>query len=600
MPLLAIFSALVCVQAFATPIQIVATYDKLKDVEARVDGVFETTPHSGFIPLQVRLENPTSRDLTWTLTTDAPNRNSGGLSSSSSVKITCPAGSTVNREVLAPIPPLLEDTWSHDVQVSLILPGHGSRLSYSSGRASPGFPSVALSNSISNGNRNALEKEMGSGSSHSYTEHFGADFDPARLPSDWRGLSGIDVLMMTRSEWQGLSATQRKAVVEWVHLGGTLDLYAKEDLSALSISELGFPDGKQGQIGLGHVRQYSYNQRSGSKASAYLYGGALTPKPLIKNVKNAKQVNNVSSDLSSGFRRGWELDEVLGQRSFKAWLWLLILTAFGILVGPINLFVLTGKARRHRLFITTPIISLVTSLLLGGLIFVIDGLGGKGVRFSAIELQPGQEGRSAYVTQQSLCSTGLLTGTSFTEKHPTVHRPAALSPSRWAHITAGGRGEDRGRLDVTDTNNFHGDWFKSRSRHGFHSTTIVPSRARFELSASTDAPELVSGLGFDVESVCYVDQAGKIWGSTSGVKTGQKVALSEISMADFSTWKTKSAFHAASALQRDLKNLVAQPGHFYAFTKKPTGLESDLVSSIRWNDTSAFVFGPVMASGSAR
>ena len=64
---------------------------------------------------------------------------------------------------------------------------------------------------------------------------------------------------------------------------------------------------------------------------------------------------------------------------------------FAVLVGPVNLFWLADASRRHRLFWSTPLISVAASLLLVGVIALQDGFGGSGERVMATLLVPDEQ-----------------------------------------------------------------------------------------------------------------------------------------------------------------------------------------------------------------
>ena len=66
---------------------------------------------------------------------------------------------------------------------------------------------------------------------------------------------------------------------------------------------------------------------------------------------------------------------------------ILILIIFSIIVGPVNLFVFAKSGRRHRLFFTTPLISLIAALLVLTFILFEDGVGGQGRRMLVMDLE---------------------------------------------------------------------------------------------------------------------------------------------------------------------------------------------------------------------
>jgi hypothetical protein len=123
---------------------------------------------------------------------------------------------------------------------------------------------------------------------------------------------------------------------------------------------------------------------------------------------------------------------LLGTRSFASWQVLVFLVIFGVLVGPVNLFVLAPAGKRHKLFITTPLLSIGASIVMVGLILIQDGTGGTGRRFIAINLQPDEA--AAYVTQEQISRTGVLFGTGFEMKQPVLIEPVALPDTPWVKL----------------------------------------------------------------------------------------------------------------------------------------------------------------------
>jgi len=563
-----------------------ADYEDSPGIEASVLSPYEVTGGlSGYLPYRVSLKNPTSKDRTWSVqSSNKINAGNGAMQASMNIEIECPANSEVTRDILVPVPPVLSEAYNVHSRVNLHLHGDRSHSDYENSHATPEWPGVAISEHLANRNLSDLKSEAKKRSSSSYRDNFGFVTNVKALGEDWRGLSSVDVFMLSDNEWEKLGARQRRAVDEWIHLGGTLDIYSKD--KAKSLAPYGFGPVAEGKVklsaGLGRIRLFSYDGRD------------LDAKQVTGRIV-ASEVRNRCKELSSDFRRAWGVSDLLEIRPFRAAFWLGLLTIFAVLVGPINLFLLTGKDRRHRLFITTPIISLVASLILGAFILVVDGFGGKGHRFSVVELQPGEGGRSAYLTQQSIASTGLLTTSAFRDENPSLHVPVVLAPSRWSRLE--GDRSDSGNFDVRPDGTHHGSWFRSRSRHGFVSQTVIPSRARFELAGDRDAPALVSGLGFTADKVFYIDDSGAIWQSEGPVSTGQRADLVKATEKEFSTWKKDEISPASSGLKKDLRTLGRTHGHFYTSTSEATGLELDLLASLRWRSSTSFVFGPVTVAG---
>lgn len=561
----------------------------LPGVEVEVTSAFEGIPLHGFTPLHIHVKNSSGRERTCRVETllRSLSYRSGSLRGTLHVEVACPPGSEVQREILVPVPPTLLDSHSRSGRFQVSLSGSGQEASgqyYHSSQATPQWPAIAIGKKLANRNLEELKKVAEK--RNALAKDFGLAVDSGKLSEDWRALGGIDVLLLMSAEWLGLSVRQRAAVRDWVHMGGTLDLHVAPGGGTLDEFGFAIEEGSKGgnfrEIGLGRVRLFA------------LQGEILDPAAVCQTVTKTA-VRNRGKELSRDFKSSWQLSNELPLRTFYSPGWVCLLILFGILMGPVNLFFLAGKQRRHRLFVTTPLIALLSSVLLGVFILVVDGTGGSGHRFTVLELQPGKGGRKVYVNEQSLVSTGLLTRSSFFERHPTLHFPVALSESRWARIT--GRNGDSGSLDVSEKGEFRGDWLRSRSRHGFVSQTVVPSRARFELAGTEAAPALVSGLGFSTGKVFYLAPDGAVWGSAAETTaTGERVALQRSNRAELKAWRKQVTERASSGLQRDLRELTFRPGYFYAAAGE-TGLEPSFVDSIRWEKSSAFLFGPVLAGG---
>ena len=136
-----------------------------------------------------------------------------------------------------------------------------------------------------------------------------------------------------------------------------------------------------------------------------------------------------------------------------------------ILIGPVNLFWIAGAGRRHRLFWTTPVISLSASLLLAIFIVLQDGFGGSGARVIMMQLLPDQ--KKAVIVQEQAAHTGVLLSKGFSTPDDLYLTPVDFRSS------GTGQYEQTGRA-------FAGDWFSSRRVQAHRATAIMPSRAEVQ------------------------------------------------------------------------------------------------------------------------
>jgi hypothetical protein len=290
--------------------------------------------------------------------------------------------------------------------------------------------------------------------------------------------------------------------------------------------------------------------------------------------------------FTNHYTHSWPAGAKLGERKFATAQVVIILFLFGILVGPVNLFVWAKPGRRHRLFFTTPLISLVASLLLAGLIAVQDGFGGKGVRHTLVLTDP--DTNKAYVMQEQASRTGVLLGGSFGRENGGL---AVQLP--WGSSGASGAGADR-RSFRQSGDTLSGDWFRSRSDQAQYMEAAVPSRGGIEISTGGGEPKLVSSFDFPLGEVVYVDRDGSYW-RADRADTGAEMAMRPMSREDFAAWciDCSRQFSAALKEQVSLDSLIHRRGMYFATSSEPDGLAIESLGSVRWRDSFTFLHGRV-------
>ena len=311
----------------------------------------------------------------------------------------------------------------------------------------------------------------------------------------------------------------------------------------------------------------------------YRHEGTLDVAEVVARYAKARQQRTVITGRQSEFA---SLIAEFGKRAFGNWQIAFILVAFGVLVGPVNLFVFAKAGRRHRLFFTTPLISLGASVLLVLLILFQDGTGGRGSRHVLVNLESGDT--AAYLTQFQASRTGVLFSSAF-EAPNTYAAQAALGASPWSAVSIGGSESLRYSLD---DDVFGGDWFQSRREHGHLLQTVRPTRARIELKGrigESKAPTIVSSLGFNLDELYFKDATGLLWKSAGVVKTGQRVTLQAIEGPEMHPFLTANTLWIN-------RQLLGEPGHFVASAKEAPGLTIQTHKSIDWADR-VLIFGPV-------
>ncbi len=568
---LLLFALLLPVSAQETMIRQV--FDPLTDTHVEVLALFTQPSNGGFLPVRVKIANNLTSPRSVQLRFDSSGGYDSRLQTKSSFAITAAAGKTVTQDIMVPLCSMLNG-YGQPASVSAQLSGSlGSASNTIRSNSGMDAHSVLLSEALFTPNASALDAVALKKSGASYGGHaFAGKFDPKQLPNDWLAFSGYDSVLMTDTDWSNVPAGARNAILSWVNLGGRLVVFSS---SRPSPATLGLPE----DAGFG-----SYEiQPIGSDLS-------LSPEATIDLVSLKNPVSSRAAAFKNDFNGRWPLQGRFGAQAFHYGIFIAVLIVFGGLVGPINLFVFAKSGQRHRLFITTPLISLGASMILIALIIFQDGFGGSGMRRILMEVRPDSGQNAAFLHQEQISRSGILMSSRFTVDPACLFTPVPIARSRWSRFTDdyNTRGSFNlqpggGKMEAS------GDWWQSRSEHGHALTAVVSTRGRIERSA--DPKVFVSTFDFPIETLYFLDES-KQWHRAEAIATGKPFSLTPVdaTVAEPALAKEANAF---TTRNREVFNRARnRPNHFIALTAKAPGI--DTLPGIRWKQTQTVITGPVV------
>jgi hypothetical protein len=194
-----------------------------------------------------------------------------------------------------------------------------------------------------------------------------------------------------------------------------------------------------------------------------------------------------------------------------------IMLAFVVLIGPVNLYVLSRMNRRTWLLWTIPAISLVTCLLVFAYSLLREGVT-PDVRTEGLTLLDQLNRRATSVGMTAFyCPLTPSKGVSFrfdTEATPLVN----VEP--W-----GRRSGTQREVDWTQSQQLGRGWVMARVPAHFQLRKSETRRERLQLDASNGQLTVINGLGAGIRSLWLADSSGRIYRATN-VAVGQKAALS--------------------------------------------------------------------------
>ena len=546
--------------------------DTKTDTHVEVTSLFSHPSLGGYLPVRVLIANnqkvPHKIFLSFK---DATNYNDQ-TSTTSSYSFVAPAGKTVSQDILVPL--TAQNGTAHYQRLTVNLNGSMGKVSGSVSTVfSPDQPAVLLSESLYTPNGSALDTEQntrGSSSHGGSSNGFSSKFDPKRLPDDWRAFSGFDSIMLTETDWTATPPGSRNAILSWLRLGGQLVVYSENPSKP---SAIGIPE--DSSFGSVVMKGIGADLRLDAKETVTL----SIPKTPLKT-----RLGSVSSDFNSG----WPIQTAFGEKSFNYVVFILILIAFGILVGPVNLFVFAKSGRRHRLFITTPLISIGTSLILVVLIIFQDGFGGEGSRLVLMEVRPDENQNAAFIHQEQFSRTGVMTSPSFTVDASALIAPLPLKKSRWARFT--GDYDSRGTYDLQPADGklyASGNWFQSRSEQGQLITAVVPTRGRIE--AAPEPGQLISTFDFPIETLVFRNAAGD-WFRAENVTKGRAITPAPVDPTMILPFLNGLVDKFSERNKTLLNQTKMREDHFIAITNEAPAIATH--PGIDWQTTTV-ITGPI-------
>lgn len=566
-----LFLFLLATRLSAQETMIREVYDTKTDSNVEVLALFSKPSPGGFMPVRVKLSNNLKNDRAAYLNFESTTNYSSGSHTASEFDFQAPAGKSVTQDILVPICPAgTNSDWS---QLTVRLGGSLGEGSNQMSSSSDGKqPAVLLSEALFTPNASSLDGALTSTSRYGGKTEFAAKFDPKQLPDSWLAFSGYDSVIMTDLDWTNTPSSSRNAILSWVRNGGQLVIFTtgSGDLKSMGIHE----EASYGSILLRTIPNDL----------------KLDPKATIALVSKDNPNKPRDAALKNDFDGRWPLQNHFGAQTFRYGLFIAVLILFAIIVGPVNLFVFAKSGQRHKLFITTPIISLAASALLIALIIIQDGFGGSGARRVLMEVRPDGDQNAAYIHQEQFCRTGVLTGSRFTIPELCDFSPVPIAASRWARFTSSSAANGTYNLQPQDGKlKVSGDWFQSRSEHGHSLTTVISTRGRIE---RTDNPlALVSTFDFPIESLFYHAADGQ-WFRANQIATGKRFTLTPVDAA-MVVPVLKKEITTYSDRNRDILKRVSERRNCYvALTGEAPGVPTH--PGIRWKETRTVITGPVL------
>ncbi len=597
--LIFLMSLLASISGFAQETFFRNVYEPKGGSYVEVEALCGKLPSTGYAPIRVTLANrtlvPASVSLNFRSESSAADyRSDGKLSMSSSFSVSAAAGTVSTVDLMVPVASCVKSGGSYggssgqqSLELSMFGVSSGSYTQSSS--IEDDFPNILMSEPLYTPNASALDAETAkvSGSSHSYSrgsQSFAGKFTPTKMAEDWRAYSGYDRIIMTDGDWLAMTPGARAAVLRWNRLGGELQILAVNPGS--TPNTLGFSfDSSKGEIGVRGMGHVEIEKRK----ALFIDVPAMVSK--VSSPRTGVPAVFQSGYLKNDYPGTWGLQNSMGTKTFHFILFILIMIAYGVLVAPVNLFVFAKSGMRHKLFTTTPIIAIGASIAMVGLIFLQDGLGGKGVRAQLMEVSSEDGDNNAYIYQEQVSRSGVLIGNRFHMNDACVITPLPLAQSQWTRLNLDSKTDQNYAINADDKGmQVTGDWFQSRSEQAQLLRAILPTRARIEELPAGESPALLSYFEYEIDKLYIRGTGGKFW-KAEQIASGKNFLCTETTASDYESFVNIQAGLLGNTNKARLKTLSERENHFVAVSKSAPMMET--FSSIRWKDNTSIITGDI-------
>lgn len=304
----------------------------------------------------------------------------------------------------------------------------------------------------------------------------------------WLGYSTFDTVAIDRAEIEKLPAEVSAALQDYVAAGGNLLVMGSWSAPADWHARMQRPG--HWTLGMGTVR--------------------LVGKPGSISMQELG-VQGSSGHVAVGSRgQAWSSMPVVENVGINVGGVFVLMIVFAVVIGPVNLLVLSRMNRRILMLVTVPVISLLTC---GGVfVYAVVSEGWTpNVRVGTVTLLDEKARRAVTVGGIGyycpMAPSGGLHFTTDTELTPHVGQFNNMG------FGYGGGGDQSisGTVDWTQDQHLEGSWIQARVPLHFSVRKVQRSRLRLTFSGTTDARKVANGLGVDIERLLVVDHDGQVY-----------------------------------------------------------------------------------------
>lgn len=323
---------------------------------------------------------------------------------------------------------------------------------------------------------------------------------------NWLAYSPFDIMVLNAADISSMSPAVFNAIGNYLNAGGYVVLFGTADLPpAWHVwAQNSLEDGVDYRVGFGHC--YIFN--SGNPATL----GRRTVQTLRAAVRESAaywpalpQDNNSAEGVLP----------VHGNLKVPVRGIVMVMLAFVVLIGPVNLIVLNRRKRRIWMLWTIPAISFATTLLVFMYSLLREGITPDTHIYGLTLLDQTSHHAATFGGESFYCP--LTPGSGLHFEYETEATPLVRSGDYESSGTSR-------EVDWTQSQHFGRGWVSARVPAYFQVRKSETSRERIEISSENGTLQIVNGLGAPIKSLWLADGNMNFY-AVNNVAAGDKTAL---------------------------------------------------------------------------
>jgi hypothetical protein len=360
---------------------------------------------------------------------------------------------------------------------------------------------------------------------------------PGSLPDSWIDFSGLDFVAISRDDLTDLKPSVRSAVLKWVHCGGNLIVHqagkTSKDVETLE-------------------RLLELNENAAAGARWTESGGLKTPSPFAtcqlmlglvcafpdqlpdSQIAWSTFLSSVGEPRFSWMQRHGVAPDFgtaefynfmnPGIRGVPVYGFMVLITAFAVLIGPVNYFFLRRKRMLWLLLVTVPATAVVTSALLVGYSVAAHGFSIRSRIRSLTVLD--QKSHSAVTVARLALFAGVAPARGMQFSPETAVYPVFPPMAEPGAFT----------VDWTENQSLTSGWLLSRTRTQFLTIGHAEQRDGVDFKPGKDGSlAIVNGLPWELEAVLVADASGRLLSARNVLPKASEV-LADVSATNRSNF----------------------------------------------------------------